>query len=91
MKSKEFLKVSVGAIVFSKAGRDRGYYFVVVSVCDEFVYLADGRFRTLSNPKKKNARHIVPIVADCVFDAESIKSASDADIRKYLTGFVKGR
>jgi ribosomal protein L14E/L6E/L27E len=48
----------VGQIVYSKAGRDKGLAFVVVSVCDNFLYLADGVLRKLEKPKKKKFMHV---------------------------------
>ncbi len=47
-------------IVKATAGREQDRFMVVVS-CDEgYVYLADGKERKLSAPKKKNIRHIAP-------------------------------
>ena len=43
-----------GNIVLSKAGRDKGNYFVVLKTVDEnFVYIADGDLRKVDNPKLK--------------------------------------
>ena len=48
--------IGVGSVVLSKQGRDKGLYFVVISVDKKgFVYLADGGMRKLASPKKKNA------------------------------------
>ena len=48
-----------GHIVLSKAGRDKGKYFVVLKVVDEnFVYIADGDLRKVDNPKLKKCKHL---------------------------------
>lgn len=48
-----------GDIVLSKAGRDKGKYFVVLKVVDEnFVYIADGDLRKVDNPKLKKCKHL---------------------------------
>ena len=48
-----------GNIVLSKAGRDKGNYFVVLNVVDEnFVYIADGDLRKVDNPKLKKCKHL---------------------------------
>ena len=51
------MKISVGSIVLSKAGRDKGRYFVVTEVVDEnYVRISDGDLakRRKPNSKKKN-------------------------------------
>jgi len=45
-------------IVVSKAGRDRGLPFVVLSVKDNYVFLADGRHRKADKPKMKKIKHV---------------------------------
>ena len=42
-----------GMLARSKAGHDTGKLFVVMQAEEEFVYLADGRCRTLDKQKKK--------------------------------------
>lgn len=52
---------SLGAIVQSKMGRDKGRYFAVVECVDEnYVLIADGDLRRLANPKKKKLKHLQP-------------------------------
>ncbi len=48
----------VGKIVCSKAGRDKGYFMVVVKCEDGFVYVCDGKERPLERPKRKNEKHL---------------------------------
>ena len=51
--------MEVGRVVFSKAGRDQGHYFVVVDVIDEdYVAIANGCQRKVDNPKKKKIKHL---------------------------------
>lgn len=47
-----------GMLAVSKAGRDRGSLYVIIKEAGEDVYLADGRNRTISRPKRKNRKHI---------------------------------
>ena len=42
-----------GMLARSKAGRDKDCIYVIISVNDEYVYLADGVKRSVSNLKKK--------------------------------------
>lgn len=48
----------IGSFVYSTSGHDMGSYYVVVSCNSEYVYLVDGKIRTLDRPKKKNRKHI---------------------------------
>lgn len=49
----------VGRIVYSKAGRDQGKVFVVISIInDEYVYVCDGSLRPVEKPKMKKVKHL---------------------------------
>ena len=51
--------VEVGSVVFSRAGRDKGIFFLVVEVVDDvYVRLADGDVRRLEKPKLKKIKHL---------------------------------
>ena len=39
-------------------GRDRGLYFIVVGVEENYVYLVDGSVRKIDKPKRKKVKHI---------------------------------
>ena len=48
----------IGQIVYSKAGRDKGYFLVVVKESENVVSVCDGKERPLERPKQKNTKHI---------------------------------
>ena len=51
MKKRE---LQPGCVVRSKAGRDEGRYFIVLSLDgDEFAWVADGDLRKVEKPKRK--------------------------------------
>lgn len=52
------MEYSVGQIVYSKSGRDKGLAFIVVSVEGDYLYLADGDLRKLEQPKRKKIKHV---------------------------------
>ncbi|MCM1577346.1 MAG: KOW domain-containing RNA-binding protein [Ruminococcus sp.] len=52
------MEISAGMIVRSAAGRDKGKYLAVVEFDGEFVTVADGKERRLSNPKRKRLKHV---------------------------------
>jgi hypothetical protein len=50
----------VGMLVTSRAGRDAGDRYVVISVAGpDTVLVADGRRRGAGRPKRKNVKHLV--------------------------------
>ncbi len=68
-----------GMLARSKAGRDKGCIYVIISVKNEYVYLADGGLRPLSRMKRKNIRHLQPVLKRT---AEDI--SSDIEIRRVI-------
>lgn len=49
----------IGQIVQSKKGRDKGKFYVVVSILDQFhVLLMDGRKFDYKRQKRKNKKHL---------------------------------
>ncbi|MCM1047323.1 MAG: hypothetical protein NC433_02730 [Clostridiales bacterium] len=77
----------VGMLASSKAGHDKGLVYVIISEDAEYVYLADGKLRTVAKPKKKNKKHI-QIIKKCpdLDLAEKVRHglASDVEVRKLI-------
>ena len=48
----------VGKVVVSVMGHDEGKRFLVIREEDAFVYLSDGKSRTMKSPKKKKKKHV---------------------------------
>lgn len=55
------MELEPGMLVRSKAGHDRNCIYVIISVNDEYVYLADGEKRPVCRLKKKNKKHVQPV------------------------------
>ena len=72
-----------GRIVRSCAGRDKGNFLVVIRSEGSFVYVADGKERKLSSPKKKSLKHIRP--TNTVIDTESL---TDKKLRSVILKFT---
>lgn len=47
-----------GSIVISKAGHDKGKYFIILKEDPEYVYLSDGKYRPVERPKRKKKKHV---------------------------------
>lgn len=48
----------IGCFAQSLAGRDQGTTYVIIGADAEYVYLVDGRRRTVEAPKKKKRKHV---------------------------------
>lgn len=76
----------IGGIVKTLAGHDKDQLFVIIDKQDEYVYLVDGRVRTLQKPKKKKEKHIQYVdQLDSSYTKSIIEqSILDAHIKKIL-------
>ncbi len=50
--------MTIGQIVRSGAGRDKGAYLAVVGAADDKLLVCDGKERPLERPKRKNRKHL---------------------------------
>lgn len=80
--------LSVGQIVKSKSGRDKGECFIVYEILDdEYVLLVDGKLRKLDKPKKKKVKHLQKY-NEIIENFNQIKNEinfNDALIRRLIT------
>jgi ribosomal protein L14E/L6E/L27E len=85
----------VGKIVCSKAGRDKGKFFIILSVLDDkYVYICDGSLRTVEKPKKKKVKHLnfTNSVAEEIRDLLILnKKINSAAVRKILQSYDKNK
>ena len=80
-----------GIVVFSKKGRDKGRYFVVLYTLDaEFVMIGDGDTRKLGHLKKKRRKHLTacPMEFPEIADKYRAGQLMDSDIRRVLFPIV---
>jgi len=83
------MSVTVGQLVKSKSGRDKGRYFLVYAVLPEksYVLLVDGDKRLIEKPKRKNIGHIQITKKVAQEFTEKIQQGvipSDSEIKRYL-------
>lgn len=86
------MDIGIGSIVCSKAGRDKGNFFVVVSVEDAYAYLCDGDIRKFDKPKKKKMKHLALTNEICGAIKEKLNSSgkvSNAELRRALAEFCQ--
>ncbi len=48
----------VGMLATAKAGHDKNQLYIIIEETDDVVWLADGKYKTLQHPKRKNKKHI---------------------------------
>ncbi|MBD5135044.1 MAG: hypothetical protein HDT39_03660 [Lachnospiraceae bacterium] len=58
-----------GEFAISKSGHDKDSLYVIIREENEYVYLVDGKYRLLDNPKKKNKKHV-----QCIHYVDSVIS-----------------
>ncbi len=76
----------IGTIVKSIAGHDKYNLFVIINVENEYVYLVDGKCKTLSTPKKKKVKHVQFVADACAYEhmQQQFTPLLDAHIRKII-------
>ncbi|MCR4436239.1 MAG: KOW domain-containing RNA-binding protein [Clostridiales bacterium] len=82
------MEVTLGQVVYSKAGRDAGRKFVVIEIVDAFyVLLSDGDLRRIEKPKKKKIKHLKLTGEINEYLSEKLKNKqkiTNSEIRKAL-------
>ena len=54
--------INISDVVVSTAGHDQGELFYVISMDDQFLYLANGKDRTLDKLKRKKRKHVQKVL-----------------------------
>ncbi|MBR4949490.1 MAG: RNA-binding protein [Clostridia bacterium] len=85
------MSLTKGCVVISKAGRDKGKLFFVLSQPEEnIVMIVDGKQRNLEHPKKKKLKHVMKFDGkdeEVLFVSSKIASeekVTNSEIRKAL-------
>ncbi len=78
----------IGMLVTSKAGHDKDTVYVIVSEDAEYVYLSDGRARSVEKPKKKNKKHI-QLIKKMKLDGK--ETFTDLNIKRCIKEYQKNK
>ena len=54
--------INISDVVVSTAGRDSGEWFYVINEDPVFLFLANGKDRTLDKPKRKKRKHVQKVL-----------------------------
>ena len=72
-------KFEKGMLVKSLAGHDAGEIYIIVGTEAKYVYLVDGKIRTLDRPKRKKKKHV-----QLILKKYNGSEADDTVIKKIL-------
>ena len=82
------MDIRKGDVVYSRAGRDQGRYFLVLDEVDEqFVLIADGKLRRLEAPKRKKVKHLRVLPAQDLRVCEKVRNGeklTNSEIRREI-------
>ncbi|OQB15634.1 MAG: hypothetical protein BWY15_00347 [Firmicutes bacterium ADurb.Bin193] len=85
---------SPGDVVYSKAGRDKGLFFVVMSAADGYAMLCDGRKRKTDRPKRKKLKHLCLGAGHSEYIENKLKNGekvTNAEFRRELVEYKTER
>ncbi|MEG1743579.1 MAG: hypothetical protein RR246_05370 [Clostridia bacterium] len=73
----------LGFVVLSLSGRDKNRLFVVIKqISQDYVLYADGKIRTVDNPKKKKVKHLKKLGMSSVLDISAVTNKQLRDVLK---------
>ena len=84
--------MNISDVVVSTAGHDQGEIFYVISTDDQFLYLANGKDRTLDKPKRKKRKHVQKVLRSETRVAQKIASGDkvlNSELRRDLAFHAK--
>ena len=78
------MEIKPGMLVRSKAGRDKGHVYAVIDVDNKYVYAADGAERPIRHIKRKNRKHLQPILK-----MKLIRTPDDEAVRAIIKEYTR--
>ena len=94
MDPDSILEFMIADVVESKAGRDQGKLFYVMAVDETYLTLANGKDRSLENPKRKKRKHASKVLRSETRVAEKIRNGDkvlNSELRRdlaYISGIL---
>ena len=68
--------INISDVVVSTAGRDSGEWFYVIAEDPIYLYLANGKDRSLDKPKRKKRKHVQKVLRSETRVAEKLRSGN---------------
>ena len=85
--------IQISDVVISVRGRDQGEIFYVVGREEEFLLLANGKNRTLEEPKRKKQKHVEKVLRSETRVAAKLRSGDkvlNGELRRDLAFLSRG-
>ena len=82
--------LQIADVVSSVAGRDAGKWFYVIKTDDIYLYLVNGKDRTLDKPKRKKRKHAEKVLRSETRVAEKLRNGDkvlNSELRRDLATF----
>ncbi len=77
-------RFETGMLAKSIAGHDKGHIYVIYKIEEAYVYLVDGRIKTIQNPKKKKKKHV-----QIILEKHELDGMDDVGIKRILKLYSK--
>ncbi len=79
----------VGMLATSRAGHDKDSVYVIIREDGEYIYVADGKSRTVERPKRKNRKHVQLIKKKRMPEPDN--GFDDLEIKRVIKEYLKER
>lgn len=79
----------VGMLATSMAGHDKDSVYVIIREEGEYIYVADGRSRTVDRPKRKNKKHVQLIKKKRMPEPEN--GFDDLEMKRMIKEYLRER
>ena len=79
--------LTIADVVRSAAGRDEGTLYYVIDADDQFLYLVNGKDKTIEKPKKKKRKHACKVLRSETRIAEKLRTGDkvlNSELRRDL-------
>ena len=83
--------INISDVVVSTAGRDAGDWFYVIAEDPIYLYLANGKDRTLDKPKRKKRKHVQKVLRSETRVAAMLRSGDkvlNSELRRDLANLA---
>ena len=84
--------LSIADVVVSTAGRDAGSLFYVVGTDPQFLFLVNGKDRTIEKPKRKKRKHACKVLRSETRVAQKLRQGDkvlNSELRRDLAYFSR--
>ena len=85
--------IGISDVVVSIAGRDQGEWFYVIDADPVYLFLANGKDRTMEKPKRKKRKHVQKVLRSETRVAGKILSGDkvlNGELRRDLASLCRG-